>query len=169
MNIPIAAKNALIPIEQKICSENVEHLYQLDKNGQILSHTIGDEHSVKSKDIKDCFLSVHNHPNGAKKFSVSDLINSISDNEREARIVTKDRFCHLVEIPHLNFLKKIKCYYIIIKRSFDKDKYLYQCKLNNINLSAVQKAKINNKFYRDMTKELEQKIGLKFRTIKLPE
>lgn len=115
MNISRVTKKLrpfLNPIERKIKSKKVEHLYKLDKNGKVLDKVIGDEDSVTSKYVKNIFVSTHNHPDevyNSTLLSPDDIYNSIIDNEREARMITKDGFCHLVEIPKMSLSKENEC------------------------------------------------------------
>lgn len=155
MNISNAARKALIPLEKEIMSKPVEHACQLDNNGELLSHLEGTDKTIKIPFIKKRLIITHNHPKHSVKetfLSPRDLIWAVNTDCKEFRAVTKDRFCHLVEIPELKPSAKIRCRGILAA-------YKYLEKKKGATLSLL----------REVRKELEKAAGLKFRTIKLPK
>jgi len=151
MNISSAAKRALIPIEREIMSQPIEYFYQLNNQGEILTHLKGNTDSVGIKYIKDDLISTHNHPTG-KFLTTIDIMSAIRLRNREIRVVTKDGYCHLAEIPKLDFFEKMNCQSLLIRYQdlFNKEGYSWG-------------------LIRKMKKDIKKNYGLKFRTILLPK
>jgi hypothetical protein len=152
MNISYIAKKALIPIEREIKTQPVEHFYQLNNKGEILSHFKGDIDRVEIKYVEDNLISTHNHPNSNNFLSTIDIINAIRLNNREMRVITKDGYCHLAEIPKIAPLKRMDCIITLIRyrNLYNEEGYSW-------------------KLIRKMKKEIEKTFGLKFRTVLLPK
>jgi hypothetical protein len=178
-NISKAAWEALIPIERNIKSKPVEHACRLDNNtGEILFQNSGIDNFVGKKHIKNYLIDTHNHPSGKhcsidSYLSYTDIRDAIRHNDRENRVVIGDGFCHLIEIPKLDFLKKLKCKLILNKyEKLEKEirKYVkVQFKSEPKEVRIVFGNKAIWFLIRKMQKELQKVGGFKFRTIKLPE
>lgn len=141
----------LTPIETKIQSEPVEHFYMLDKKGKILGKFVGDEESVSAPYVKDTFVSIHNHPDTVYNntaLAPSDIYTSVKNNEREARVITPDGFCHLVEIPKMSLSKENKCLGILA-----------------LNIKYLWPTSWDRSKSRKLQKYLKKNGGFKFRTI----
>jgi len=155
MNISSAAKKALIPVEREIMFQPVEHLYQLNNQGKVIIHLKGNTDSVNIKYMQDNLISTHNHPEKSyynNFLSTSDIICAIKLRNREVRAITQDGYCHLAEIPEMDFFEKFNCQCTLIryKDLFKKEGYSW---------SLIRK----------MKKEIEKAYGIKFRTILLPK
>lgn len=163
MNISKAAKSALIPFENKIMNENIEHGRQLTNLGKPLADYTGTKiHiSITSNNNVGGLIFTHNHPH--KSFlSVTDIITAINMKYREFRTVSSNGRCHLVEISKMTSQSLIKCSHLLEK---------YELLIKDFIKSDAQ-AFTKKEYWnliRKMKKELEKIGGLKFRTIKLPE
>lgn len=160
MNITKAARQALIPIEKKIKSEPIEHLYQLDRNGKILEHDIGTADSVNASSWPDeTYIFTHNHPyTGYKRIrlSTNDITCAVRHGRQcEFRAVSGDGFCRLVEVPQLSARKRLSCFKII-----DKFELKIKKALTDKDICSL---------YKKMENKLKKIGGLKFRTVPLPE
>ncbi|HBG47996.1 MAG TPA: hypothetical protein DDW90_00485 [Cyanobacteria bacterium UBA9971] len=178
-NISKVAWEALIPVENKIMPKLIEHSRRLDNTGEILfQNDKGTKISVKTKHIKDFLIGTHNHPD-EKHYSIdsylsfADIRNAIRFNDIEKRAVTKDGFCHLVELPPLTTLDKLKCN-LVLNQYEKMQKELIKYTINELQSESKEMCLvfINKAAWvlkRKMQKTLEKVAGLKFRTIKLPE
>ena len=176
-NISKAAWEALIPIEREIRKQPVEHSRRLDNNtGEILFRNTGIGTFVNIKRIKNRLIGTHNHPfrdhcSSDSYLSYADIHNAIKYNDREKRAVIGDGFCHLVELPQLDFFKKLKCKHILNKYEKTEKELIKQVRIQFKSEIKETRIGIINKavwfLTRKMKKELEKVGGLKFRTIPL--